>query len=173
MLHGFSTITEARRSARFDIDGVSQTTSGSYSSGITIADNASNVSWLGQSNTGSGSAFFSGRMQEFRIDSVARSADWVNLCYLTQKSLSIVSGGSIAGTPLTPVLTSPTNGAAGLPTSGLALSWSSPAGPPFLPTMYPLLPFQISPRRFTVGPGLPPPRKFCRHCRISRYITGR
>jgi hypothetical protein len=111
------------------IDGVSQTTSGSYNSGITIADNASNVSWLGQSNTGSGSAFFSGRMQEFRIDSVARSADWVNLCYLTQKSLSIVSGGSIAGTPLTPVLTSPTNGAAGLPTSGLALSWSSPAGP--------------------------------------------
>ena len=111
------------------IDGAPASTSGNYNSSITVADNASNVTWLGQSNTGSGSAFFSGQMQEFRIDSVARSADWIDLCYLTQQSSSIVSGGSIAGAPFAPVLASPANGASGVATSALALSWSAPAGP--------------------------------------------
>ncbi len=107
------------------IDGVSESVSGGYN-GVADPENTGNPVWLGRAeyNFGPTDSFYNGQMQEFRIDSAARSADWINLSYLTQQSSSIVSGGPIGG--IAPLLASPSNGSVGQP-STLTLSWNSVA----------------------------------------------
>jgi hypothetical protein len=65
-----------------------------------------------------------GSICEARIDNVARSSDWIRLCYQNQQpndSLTTVNAVSLSGVP---ALRSPANGATGQPLS-VSFSWSA------------------------------------------------
>jgi hypothetical protein len=87
--------------------------------------------WVGLNNTNP-STYFNGVMDEFRVDSVYRGADWISLCYQTQIPPSVgtsaVSLSSFTLAPAAPILSSPTNNTGSLSATGLSLSWASAAG---------------------------------------------
>jgi hypothetical protein len=88
---------------------------------------------VGAANQNNGThQFFNGSMDEFRVDSAYRSADWVKLCYQTQLPLSAgtsaVSLSSFTLSPLPPTLVSPANNTGSLADSGITVTWSSTAG---------------------------------------------
>ncbi len=81
----------------------------------------------GSGTYGSASPYrkFWGRMQEVRMSNVARSADWIKLCYENQGATDYLT--ALASGLAAPQLSEPANGATGLPTT-LTLGWNISSG---------------------------------------------
>ena len=73
-----------------------------YTNGLTQTD-------IGEDAKTNSTNYLTGSVTEVRIESVARSADWVTLCYANQQAAQTFVGPIVP--PTVPVLASPTNGA--------------------------------------------------------------
>ncbi len=116
------------------IDGASATmatgTNANAYDGATGEAEATGAFTLGYSNgmnQTAGHNYFNGQIDEFRIDSAARSSSWIALCYETQlpatRGTSVVTLSSpIAGSPAAPALSFPVNNSINQPTTGVSLS---------------------------------------------------
>ncbi len=80
---------------------------------------------FGKNGSGSTTYNLGGVLEEPRIDKVARSADWIKLCFQNQQANQTLL--AFATLPSIPTLASPTNNATGQPTA-LTLSWNSVSG---------------------------------------------
>ncbi len=70
---------------------------------------------------------FFGTMCEARIDTGARPADWIKLCFENQQAADSLTKVSVLSNAGIPALLSPSNGAGNQPTS-LSLTWGSVSG---------------------------------------------
>ena len=78
-----------------------------------------------------GTQYFDGKIDEAEISNVARSADWIKLCYQNQKEsqvlLNVGAGAPPVYSPATPSLTSPANAATDIALAP-TLTWGTVSG---------------------------------------------
>ncbi len=97
------------------------------------ADYAATNFYVGVGSSRQTYPYYNGAMDELRIDSTYRSADWISLCFQTQMPPSVGTGAVSLSPfslgPAAPTLVSPSNNTGSLSTTGVSLSWTSGGGP--------------------------------------------
>ena len=142
-----------------------QITAGTYN------NNYINAHYYGEAG---GRGFFSGLYDEVTISNVARTADWIKLCYQNQQNVAVGGSGqlisSITCSPAAPTLSNPANGSTNQTTTP-SLSWGTRPARPATESRFQQI--RTVPLRSTIRAASPVRRRQCpRHCQTAQYTIG-